>query len=165
MRSDRNPYYFLKKSKDPKIQHLLKEAETLKPQEILSMSLKPDVKKAMLFVAEFGQQEKSQHTAELLAEQMAKTSSPCENILKEIWQYQGPAVFVPVTSTSSIEILPNSYFIKDHKKIFINHNWLRLPASQKQIEASSAFHSLGSFQDLNVLKKLQLEQKYSNSLQ
>lgn len=165
MRSDRNPYFFLKKSKDPSVQKLLKDAETLNVDTIQKMNVKPDVKKAMMFIAELGQQEKSQHTAELLAEKMVSLSQPMGNSLKEIWHYQGANVFVSVTPTSSIEVLTNSYFIKDQDKIFINHNWLRSQASQDQILCNSIFHSVGSFQDLNLLKKHQLEQKYSSSLQ
>lgn len=165
MRSDRNPYFFLKKSKDPQIQQLLKDAETLCPHDIQKMNVKPDVKKAMMFIAEFGQKDKSQHTAELLADKMSQSSVPVSTIRKEIWQYQGSTIFVAVSHTSSIEVQPNSYFLKDQEKIFINHNWLRLQISREQILASSVFHSFGSFQDLNLLKKVQLEQKYSRTLQ
>lgn len=163
MRSDRNPYFFLKNSKNLAIKNLLQQAETLTPQEIQNLNIKPDVKKAMLFVSEFGQQQKSQHTAELLALKMSLIPPPPKTQY-EIWVYNGANTFVATSKTGSIEVSEKSFFLKDQDKIFINHNWIIPKESKIKILASSMFHSFGGFDTLNILQKNQLDQKYNSTL-
>lgn len=162
MRSDRNPYFFLKKSKDAKIKEWLSKAETMSIEEIECLSIKPDVKKAMLFISEFGHQEKVMSTAELFADKMQKIHSNNNGLhIFDIFEYTGPDVFVKCKTGSHILINAGDNFIKDLSKVFIKHNWIDITEeSNSIINSYSKAAGVGTFDDLN--KKIQsvINKKY-----
>jgi hypothetical protein len=160
MRSDRNPYFFLKKSKDPKIQNMLKMAETLTVAEIQKLDTKPDIRRAMLYVKSIGEQEKSQHLAETLADVMQQKSKPVGSQEFPIWRYQGVSCWVP-THKSSILVEPNEYFLRKQDKIFINHNWVTVSAAGSLLQ-HAVFVQNGTFERLNILKQTVIQQRHSS---
>jgi len=164
MRSDRNPYFILKNSKDPVVKSWLSKADEMSHTEIQGLPIKPDLKKAMLFLKTFGDQNRSASTAELLATKMMATASDCSSEQKEIWQYQGSTIWVRCGRTS-IETNAGDYFIKDQEKIFLKHNWIQSaePSAQSVI-AESVFVEFGDFTQLNHLTKMHLLRKYPNLL-
>ena len=162
MRSDRNPYFFLKKSKDSKVKEWLEKAENMGIEEIESLSLNPDLKKAMLFVATLGHQDRCTTTAELFADKMQaiqpKSNGPH---LYDIFEYTGPDVFVKCVTGSHILINTGDMFIKDLQKVFIKHNWVNLmEASNSVINSYSRVSGEGTFDDLNKRIQLALNSKY-----
>jgi len=164
MRSDRNPYFILKNSKDPVVKSWLGQAAELSHDEIQGLSIKPDVKKAMLFLKTFGDQNRSASNAELLAAKMMATTSNSAPTQKEIWQYKGASRWVRCGRTS-IEANEGDYFIKDQEKIFLKHNWIKsTEPSAQAMTAESVFVEMGDFNHLNHLTKTHLNQKYPNLL-
>jgi hypothetical protein len=157
MRSDRNPYFFLKKSRDPGVQALLSEANLMSETEIQALKIKPDLKKAMLFVKQFGDQVRTNTTAELIAEEMSRRSVPTLQDTHEIWQYQGRDFLARSVRRGWIDIQPHDLFIRDRDRMFVRHNWCWFePCVQKQ----SHLVTEGSFQTLNQLIKLGLQKKW-----
>lgn len=162
MRSDRNPYFFLKNSKDAKIKEWLSKAETMSIEEIESLSIKPDVKKAMLFISEFGHQERGLTMAELFADKMQKMQ-PKNNgpHLFDICEYTGPDVFVKCKTGSHILINAGDIFIRHLSKVFIKHNWIdTTEESNSIINSYSKSSGVGTFDDLNKRIQSALNKKY-----
>lgn len=157
MRSDRNPYFLLKKSKNPVIAQLLKDAETLPVAEIEKMSVKPDVKRAMLFVSRMGSQEKSNTTANLLADQMVSNSQPQDSQQFPMWQYLGEAKFVNCVGNGSVQIQPKDVFIQQQNQIFVQHIWCQL---DHDILRQSQLLGEGTFSDLNIKIQEVLKERY-----
>ena len=162
MRSDRNPYFFLKKSKDSKVKEWLEKAENMGIEEIESLSLKPDLKKAMLFVATLGHQDRCTTTAELFADKM-QAMQPKSNgpHLYDIFEYTGPDIFVKCMTGSHILINTGDLFIKDLQKVFIKHNWVNLiDAANSVINSHSRASGEGTFDDLNKRIQSTLNSRY-----
>ena len=162
MRSDRNPYFFLKKSKDTKVKEWLAKAEMMAIDEIEKLSIKPDLKKAMLFVATLGHQTRCTTTAELFADKM-QAAQPKNNgpHVFDIFEYTGPDVFVKCMTGSHILINSGDMFIKDLQKVFIKHNWVSLTESSNfVINAYSKSSGAGTFDDLNKRIQLSLNARY-----
>lgn len=157
MRSDRNPYFLYKKSRDPLIQQLLKDAETLSISQIEKMSVKPDVKRAMLFVAQLGHQTKSDTTANLLAEKMIEGSTAVAPDSWPIWQYLGEAKFAKCVSNGSVQIQCNDVFIQKQNQLFIQHIWCHI---DHDILSQSQSLGMGTFENLNVKIQEILNQRY-----
>lgn len=164
MRSDRNPYFILKNSKNPEVQHWLQKANFLSLAEISNLQLKPDLKKAMVFLKTFGDQAKSASTAELLASKMCPQAVIVDAVRKEIWQYKGPSCWVRCGRTS-IEVNPDEYYIKDQEKIFLKHSWIPTSESSAQLVTSqSTFCCMGDFSQLNSMINSAINLKYNRSL-
>lgn len=154
MRSDRSPYFFLKKSKDPKVQCLLAKAENMSVKDVDELvDIKPDLKKAMLFIAQFGEQTRSVTSAELIATQMQNlhknTNGPHTF---DIFQFNGIDFFARCETGGLILIKTGTPFILDGDKIFIIHNWIDSKIIEnKHILAQSKKISNGTFNDLNII--------------
>ena len=149
MRSDRNPYFLLKKSKNPEVQRLLSIAHTLTPEEILKATPKPDLQKAMLFVKEFGDQNRSATVAEIVADKMAKSSLPSLTPTFEVWQYYGESHPAKCERSGYIDILSGNLFMRDKNRIFIQHNWCIL--SPEILKNSKKIASDKTHHDFNAL--------------
>jgi hypothetical protein len=135
------------------VQRLLKQAEHMTATEIHSLAIKPDWKKAMLFVQQMEQQETSQTNAELLADLMCVKPAPLN--LFDIWQYHGSACWL-LCNTSSIELRCGEYFLKNHNKIFCDHNWINLQKNKHaSVMSNSKFVQKGTPLDLLQLKNQQ----------
>jgi hypothetical protein len=152
MRSDRSPYFFLKKSKDPKVQDLLAKAANMSVKEVDKLvDIKPDLKKAMLFIAQFGEQSKSATSADLIATQMQQlhknTNGPHTF---DIFQFNGGDFFAKCETGSSILITTGTPFILDGFKIFIVHNWIDSKTTDHILSQSKKI-SNGTFNDLNII--------------
>ncbi len=163
MRSDRNPYFFLKNSRDPKLQELFAQAETMTQGEINSLSIKPDWKKALLFLNSLGHQTKSATNAEVLADRMTAIPAPSAKTF-EIWQYQGTGEWL-LCNRTSIEIACGDYFLKDQEKIYCNNNWIDLNRNANvPVMQDSVFVEIGTAQTLSQKRSDALRQKYPTSL-
>jgi hypothetical protein len=121
MRSDRNPYFFLKKSKDSWVQKCLADAATMSEADILKIS-KPDLRRAMIFVHKLGQQDKSSTTAELIADQMAKITPSSSRPVFEIWHYKGSEIELH-QRRGSVILGSDFVFGIDQQKVFASHQW------------------------------------------
>lgn len=129
MRSDRSPYFLYKNHKDPKIRALIDQAPHMTHEEIDACVTKPDVKKAMRFVKQFGHQDKSQTVGNLVADQMLqiKTISP-QLPEGDIYLYSGPQIVVPIIPRPGSQLkqswlVQNDVFLHVCNKIWINHSW------------------------------------------
>lgn len=125
MRSDRNPYFLLRNSKDARVKQLLAQAEHMTSQEIMALEVKPDVKKAMLFVATVGQVAKSVTTAEALADRM-QTAHVSKSAQYEIYKYVGMEQVITTPNKNQLIIAAPFVFMKQNNRIFVSHNWLNL---------------------------------------
>ena len=164
MRSDRSPYFLYKNHKDPKIRELLSQAAHMQVSEIHALTCKPDLKKAMLFVKQFGDQEKSQTVSNLIADQMLaiKTESP-PLPTGDIYLYTGDQIMVPIiprpgSLLQQSWLVQNDVFLAATDRIWINHSWCYSVS-----ELWSHSHKLGSG-DLNTYNKIlytHLNQKHA----
>lgn len=148
MRSDRNPYFFLKKSRDPQVQQWLAQAEGMTSQQIEALNIKPDVKKAMLFVNRMGHQTRSATTAELLADHMQPVTTTSQPM--QFHEYVGESVWVNVSARGQIQVEPGTLFALHADRIFIHHNWIALKNNEKILEYSQNIGQ-GTPTDLNRL--------------
>lgn len=152
MRSDRNPYFILKASNKPHIQEWLSKARSLTIPEIQKLEIKPDLKKAMLFVSEQHAHTISSGIAAQLADQMQNNSQPYQQIFK-IHQYMGSNRYAQINSHNSIEITANLFWgINDQNKIFACHCWLN-PQMNPWLLEDSALHSEGTATTINMLNQ------------
>jgi len=126
MRSDRNPYFLYKNHKDPKIRELLAQAPHMTLEEIQSCVCKPDVKKAMLFVKQFGDQDKSVSTANLIADRMPIVIQMPQLLQGEIYSYDGPTIHVKIRTqgrTQHMWEVHKDMFLHQNGLIWLNHTW------------------------------------------
>jgi hypothetical protein len=156
MRSDRNPWFILKKSRDPRIQEWLSKAPGLSEREILGLNIKPDLKRAMIFAKKQVEQEKSQKIADIIAEQMIAQSVESAPKVLAIHQYTGPDAWIKTNTRSELLISHGSYFWLDTNAMFVSHIWC--PAQQTIIQ-NSVFLTYGTQRDLNIHIQKQLEKR------
>ena len=125
MRSDRNPYFFLKNSKNPQIQQLLQDAPSMSAAEIAALNIKPDVKKAMQFVHTLGDQTRSNTTAELLAEKMisAHNSTDHSRPTYDILLYTGADCEIQLRARNWLLMRGSFLFMTQGTRMFVSHNW------------------------------------------
>ena len=154
MRSDRNPYFLYKNHKDPKIRVLLNQAPNMTDQEIDACVVKPDLRKAMKFVKQFGHQDKSESVSNLVADKMLmiQTISP-PLPTGDIYLYTGPQIVVPIIPRPGALLkqswqVQNDVFLHVSNKIWINHSWCAPPA-----ELWSDSQKIGSG-DLNTYNQI-----------
>lgn len=130
MRSDRNPYFLYKNHKDPKVRALLDEAPNMTVVEIQACVCKPDLKKAMLFVKQFGALEKSVSTAQLIADKMnIQVRAPTWKT-GEIYLYDGPDLFVNIRTRGRMKHswhMTKDVFMYQDGAIWLNHTWCDAP--------------------------------------
>lgn len=148
MRSDRNPYFFLKKSRDPQVQQWLAQAANMTVEQIQSLNIKPDVKKAMLFVNVMGAQTRSQTTADLMADRMQAVSGTTTGLM-QLCEYTGAQIWVS-TGRSQICVDTGTLFAVHQDRIFIHHNWIPLKANEKILQYSQNMGE-GTQTDLNAM--------------
>ena len=131
MRSDRNPYFFLKKSKDPHVQHMLSEAPHMSMAQIDALKVKPDLRKAMHFVRVFGAPERSQTVADLSAHIMQQNHKPPPDPLGTVYEYVGPPHELKIhTQGSRISHtwhMEHDVFLLLQDRIWFNHTWCAAP--------------------------------------
>lgn len=132
MRSDRNPYFILRKSKNAHVQHWLHEAAHMTIPQIEQTDVKPDLKKAMLFVATFGAQTRSAHTAEIMADLMTKNHECVRPSQWELWQYDQESFPIKCKGNNWIILNTPFVFLKDQHRAFVGHVWVNLKDSENQ---------------------------------
>jgi hypothetical protein len=179
MRSDRNPYFLLKNSKSQEVQTLLASAPDMTASQIKELKVKPDVKKAMLFVKEFGvsspatpeklknssanaapkNKHKSMTTADIIAERMIANSKPVLSPEHEIWQYDGAPQFVKCVSSGWLNLDYSNLYIRDGNRIFLHHVWC---FATPDIIRTSTKIAVGNQADLNRLIQQHLNQRFFN---
>ena len=159
MRSDRNPYFVLKKSKDPRVQQHLLMASSMSHQQIEQLPIKPDLKKAMHFVCEFGQVERSISTADLFVERATSTNNTLPSY--PVYHYTGACVELFVSKRTSL-ILEDFLFLKDQDRIFVSHNWIDLSlANNRMILDWAVPIGIGDQQVYNQMVQQHLQRKYN----
>ena len=127
MRSDRSPYFLYKNHKDPVIRELLDRAAQMTDQEIDACVTKPDVKKAMRFVKQFGHQDRSAAVKDIVADRMQASFTPVIVAIGDIYLYKGPVLELPIKTTG--RRLKHSWMVQDdvfmhvNGQIWINHTW------------------------------------------
>ena len=157
MRSDRNPYFFLKKSQDPRVQEWLAQAAEMTGEEIQALSIKPDLKKAMMFVLAFGQQKKSDTTANFIADIMAARSNNPPPDSSEFWEYRGDERFVRCLSNGWVNLPTGTLFMRDQTRMFAQHIWCDLSS---EIWAASVRAGQGTHSDFNRLEQERLQARH-----
>jgi hypothetical protein len=130
MRSDRNPYFLYKNHKDPKIRELLDQAEHMTVAEIEALTCKPDLKKAMRFVKQFGTPERSMITAQLIADHMTMQVLTPQLCQGEIYVYDGPDLHVKIRTKGRMQHawhMRHDVFMHKDGAIWLNHTWCDVP--------------------------------------
>ena len=141
------------------VHYWLSKAEELSKNEIEKLQIKPDIKKAMLFIAKFGEQSKSMSTAELIADMMQTNTKPTNGPeLYEIYEYTGTETFAKIGSTHML-IDTGDLFLSDDTRIFIKHNWAK-KSENEQVMINKKQVYFGSFSDLNRLDQERISKKY-----
>lgn len=112
------------------MQARLAQATELSVDQIQALNIKPDLKRAMLFVCELGHSERSVTTAELLAEIMIKNSQPTSSVLCELWQYDGVEFPIKCKGSNWITLMTPFVFLKKSHMAFVGHNWVNLQEDQ-----------------------------------
>jgi hypothetical protein len=126
MRSDRSPYFLYKNHKDPKIRELLAQAQHMQVAEIQALTCKPDLKKAMLFVKQFGDQDKSVSTANLIADRMPVIIHTPQLPQGEIYSYDGPTIHLKIRTqgrTQHMWEVHKEVFLHQNGRVWLNHSW------------------------------------------
>lgn len=126
MRSDRNPYYLVRNSKDPLVQYWLAQATHMTDAQIQSLTCKPDVKKAILFAKHLNPGSRSQTTAELLADRMNSHTTSHVSVQHELWQYDGEACWIKHTHNQHIQLVPPFVFLKNQNQAYVGRVWVNL---------------------------------------
>lgn len=116
-----------------KIQAWLRDAEHMTVDQIIKLAIKPDVKKAMLFVRELGHVSRSTHTAELLADLMNTQHTVHTPQLAELWQYDGESFPIKCKSRNWISLTTPFVFLKKQDQAFVGHNWVNLHEDQNHL--------------------------------
>lgn len=160
MRSDRNPYFLLRKSRDPSVQRWLAQAEQLSHEAIEHLSIKPDLKKAMHFVKRFGTDVANQTTADLIAGNTL-SQQPARSQF-EIYHYHGPEIELRCNARNSL-ILHDFLFMVDQGRILASHNWITVdPMGMLNLVKCSTRVGFGDQNHYNQLIQQHLSRKYSN---
>jgi hypothetical protein len=158
MRSDRNPYFLLKKSKDPRVQQHLLMAENMSHQQIDQLPIKPDLKKAMHFVRQFGRMDRSVSTADLIVERATVAAQALPSY--PIYHYQGPTVELFLNKKNSL-IIDDFLFLRDADRIFVSHNWIDLElANNRCVLDRSVPIGIGDQQVYNQMTQQHLQRKH-----
>jgi hypothetical protein len=162
MRSDRNPYFFLIKRKNPQIQQLLQDAATMTASEIDSLCIKPDVKKAMQFVHQLGHQTRSNTTAELLAEKMISACSvDTVHTTHDIYLYTGPDCEIKLNNKNWLIMRGSFLFMTQGTRMFVSHNWTSMDLGNNYIVIQHAKKVGHGDQNLyNQMNQQHLKDKY-----
>lgn len=151
MRSDRNPYHILSKSKNAQVQAWLAKAHHMTESEINSLSIKPDLKKAMLYLVIQGRNSSASSAAEQFADKMQQAHAP-QVLCMDIYRYMGQTTFIPVTHMSKIEIKAHQFFGFMNNQTFVNHCWSPLSMNPWLI-SQSVFECQADATHLNRLNQ------------
>lgn len=149
MRSDRNPYYILKASKKPEVQKWLSIAPSMSLEQIKSLMIKPDLKKAMEYARQKAQAEHAANLAENLADVMNAGFQPYQQVF-EIYQYQGSTRWFQVSKISSVEILAGTYWGLAGDQMFVDHCFVKAQLNPWLL-ADSKWHVCGTSGTINHL--------------
>lgn len=150
MRSEKNPYFLLRKSKNPQIQEWLKKAETMSIEEITTLKIKPDLQRAMLYIQQQKHDAISQNIAMMLADQMQE-NNPIIDRVYSLWTYNGPSTFFITQNESQVNIENGDPWLKDSDRAYVNSTWGCISANQFLVNSSSIGN--GTFSDLPRLKR------------
>jgi hypothetical protein len=126
LRSDRNPYFFLRKSKNPHVQHWLGEAAHMTLEQITALQVKSDLKRAMLFVHTLGHQSRSASTAELIADHMSAKVSQSTLPMYELWQFDQESFEITCGDRKHMILNSPFVFLKNQDQLFVGHVWVHL---------------------------------------
>jgi hypothetical protein len=94
--------------------------------EIQSLTCKPDLKKAMLFVKQFGHQDRSVHTAELIADTLTVKHHVPTLPQGVIYVYDGPTTHVKIHTQGSMQHqwqVTHDVFLSVGDRVWLNHTW------------------------------------------
>lgn len=161
MRSERNPYFLLKRSRDPRVQHYLALATTASHDDIEALEIKKDLKRAMHFVRRFGKDAVNQTTANLIADR-AQESTPIPQQYP-IYHYQGDTVSLSLPRGNSL-VSDDFLFLLDEQRIFAQHNWIDLSGpGNSQILLSSKRVGFGDQHQYNRMIQDHLSKKYGHN--
>ena len=163
MRSERNPYFLLKRSRDPKVQHYLQLAQTASHDEIEALEIKKDLKRAMHFVKQFGAESNNQTTANLIADRaQVNTVAPQQYA---IYHYQGPSFSLSLARGNSL-ISDDFLFLLHNDRIFAQHNWIDLShRDNRRVLQSSKSVGFGDQHQYNRMIQDHLSKKYGHHTQ
>lgn len=100
----------------------LEKAHHMSKADIQSANVKPDLKKAMLYLADMQTEQASVSVAESIAAQMAQAHAPI-TIQLQIYEYMGNTMFIPVTHMSQMEIKQGQFFGVQENRTFVSNCW------------------------------------------
>lgn len=100
----------------------LEKARDMSRADIQAVTVKPDLKKAMLYVSDMQTAQASAGVAESIAAQMAQAHAPII-IQLQIYEYLGETKFIPVTHMSQMEIKQGQFFGVRENKTFVSNCW------------------------------------------
>ena len=126
--------------------------------EIRALKLKPDLQRAMIYVAQQASQKISAQQAEALADLMQQATTPRLNLL-QIWVYQGGTDFVRQTLSTSIDVSVGVYFGVRDQKAFVNNCWCPLSLNPDLL-INSVYVEDGDPTRLNLLNKQRKNKEY-----
>lgn len=161
MRSERNPYFLLKRSRDPRVQHYLAMAVTASHDEIEALEIKKDLKRAMHFVRRFGKDAANQTAANLIADRAQVCTPTCQQY--PIYHYQGTTVALNLPRGNSL-LSDDFLFLLDHNRIFAQHNWIDLDRQgNEKVLLSSKRVGFGDQHQYNRMIQDHLSKKYGHT--
>lgn len=134
------------------MQDWLDKANTMTRDEIIQLAVKPDIKKAMLYVVEQQHSNTQNGLAEQLADLMMAAHAPRDHKL-EIHRYMGMGTNLVLPSGHRIDVPTGICFGKLADKLFVSNNWCNLNANMEFMD-DSVFLETGTPTRLNQLNQL-----------
>ena len=120
--------------------------------EIQKLEIKPDLRKAMLYVLEQEHVAESNSVAEKLADRMQEGKAHQEYQLR-IYRYNGMDCMVRLPSGHSVDLRTGVCFGVQGDSAFINHNWCKLKDNM-DVLPNSTFQEVGSPTRLNQMNQM-----------
>lgn len=123
--------------------------------DIQAVNVKPDLKKAMLYLVKLKAEQSATSAAEALASQMAQAHAP-KSILLNIYEYLGDTTFISVSHISQIEIKHGQFFGHLDLKTFVSNCWSPM-SMNPQLLNQSKFICQADATRLNQLNQQRLK--------
>lgn len=133
----------------------LEKAHHMTKADIQSVNVKPDLKKAMLYLVDLKTQQESASAAEDIASQMAAAHAP-QSILLHIHEYMGPTMLIPVSHMSQIEIKQGQFFGVRDNQTFVSNCWSPMSMNPQLLDKSKLICQADATK-LNQLNQQRLE--------
>jgi hypothetical protein len=159
MRSEKNPWFLLRNSKNPDIQAWLKKAETMSKEEILALQIKKDVQRAMLYVQQQKDNVASQGVAESLADLMQANHKSQTESVYPIYRYNDTSTFFTTERNTQVNIECGDPWILDNNRAYVNSSWGFLIANPWLIRSSASICN-GTFSDLARMKQEAIQKRH-----